>query len=357
MPVLAAEPPNIINHVFMVGDMSPSMHRHKAAFVGVYDRLVAHLASRSRELDQETRISTYLFAEAGTERCVVWDKDVLRMPSIEGLYRPDPRYGRTALIDATMLAIGDLKLISQKYGDHSVLFFDITDGEENHSRNFGPRDLNRAISAAPENETYACLVPNRMGVAEAKRHGFPEGNIEVWDTASAHGVEQMGKVVRDAADMFMEGRASGIRGYSASSGGGLFRMRSFSAADVRHQLTPMTPGSYYFLDVTVADCGGPRGKVGIERFFDSQGYGPYPKGKCYYQFTDTAVVQSYKNIAIENGGDVYSGTLDQVRGFVGLPEGAEIKVKPEPKPGMTVFIQSTSHNRNLFPGTRLLVFR
>jgi hypothetical protein len=41
---------------------------------------------------------------------------------------------------------------------------------------------------------------------------------------------------------------------------------------------------------------------------------------------------------------------------LGLPD-YEVTVQPARKPGCTIFFQSTSVNRNLFPGTRLLVMR
>lgn len=355
-------PTNIINHFILIVDESWSMNHLRSAVVRVFDQFIARLAASSQENDQETRITVYFFNSYGTQKCIIYDKDVLRVPSLEGLYRPD---GNTALIQTFQVAMRDLREIPTKYGDHSFVVFGWTDGDENDS--YFPRthanqervigEWSRALATAPDNETYGLFVPDQKGVTRAERFGFPRSNVSVWDSTSVQGIEEAALFMGDIADSYMAARAQGVRGFSARSGGGLFTMRSFTASDVQHELTPMTPGSYYFLDVTEADCGGPRGKIGIEKLFLSRGRGPYPKGKCYYQFTDTAVIQSYKHVAIESGGHVYSGTLDQVRGFVGLPAGAEIKVRPEPKPGMTVFIQSTSHNRNLFPRTRLLVFR
>jgi len=365
MPVgaTASEPANYINHFILIVDESLSMRGLRAAVVRVFDAFIARLAVTSKTAGQETRITVYFFNSYGTQKCVIYDMDVLRVPSLEGLYHP---HGNTALLQTFQLAMSDLREIPVKYGNHSFVVFGWTDGEENDS--YFPRtrenqsrvisEWSRALAAAPDNETYGLFVPDQMGKVQAQQFGFPASNISVWDSTSEQGIEEAATLMGDVAESYMAARAQGVRGYSVRSGGGLFQMRDFSAADVRHELTPMTPGSYYFLDVTAADCGGnPHGKVPIEKFFEAQRRGPYPKGKCYYQFTDTALIQSYKHVAIESEGHVYSGTLDQVRGFVGLPAGAEIKVKPEPKPGMTVFVQSTSHNRNLFAGTRLLVFR
>lgn len=343
----APEPANYINHIIIVGDMSPSMREHKAAFIKVFDNLVAHLAARSKERDQETRVSVYLFAEAGTEKCVIWDKDVLRMPSIARFYDPQ-YYGMTALIDATMMAIEDIGTeISQKYGDHAIMTFDITDGKENHSRRFRAPQLRQAITGAPVNQTYACFVPDQYGVFEAKSHGFPPDNISVWDTTSREGVESMGEVLRSASDTFMEGRARGIRGYNARSGtgGGLFKIRDFTAADVTSALVPLAPDTYTLLNVAHE---GP-----IREFVEAAGI-TYVKGSAFYQLTKAVKVQSYKEVVVEHEGLLYTG--DEARQLLGLPD-YEVTVQPSHKPGMTIFFQSTSVNRKLFGGTRLLVMR
>jgi len=370
MPVgaTASEPANYINHFILIVDESLSMRGLRAAVVRVFDAFIARLAVTSKTAGQETRITVYFFNSYGTQKCVIYDMDVLRVPSLEGLYHP---HGNTALLQTFQLAMSDLREIPVKYGNHSFVVFGWTDGEENDS--YFPRtrenqsrvisEWSRALASAPDNETYGLFVPDQMGKVQAQQFGFPASNISVWDSTSEQGIEEAATLMGDVAESYMAARAQGVRGYSVRSGGGLFEMRDFSAADVKSVLVPMTPGSYYFIDITDAMCGGPRGKIGIEKVFADQGRA-YPKGKCYYQFTDRAKIQSYKSVAIEVAPErpqderrVYSGSLDQVRGLVGLPDGYEVTVAPTPKPGMTVFVQSTSHNRNLFPGTRLLVFR
>jgi hypothetical protein len=331
---------NFINHITIAGDESYSMTSHHQAFIQVYDNLVKHLAERSKHHDQETRITTYLFNNDA--RCVVYDKDVLRMPSIGEFYQPR---GGTALIDAALLAVDDQKLIPQKYGQHAFLTFVLTDGEENRSRRT-PAELTRAIESAPDNCTYAAFVPDQHAVYEAKRFGFPKDNISVWDTSSARGVEDAGEVMRTATDNFMEGRAHGVHGYGAGGGGGLFKLRDFKAADVQRAAVPLTRGSYYFRDV--------HEKCRIDEFVTGLGL-PYIVGKHYYQFTKAETIQPQKAIAVELGGDVYTGP--EARAILGLPNDHSVRVKPDQKAGCVIFVQSTSYNRNLVPGTRLLSVR
>ncbi len=119
---------NFINHVALVLDASSSMSRLSGKVIEVADQQIAYLARRSRELDQETRVTVYVFANK--VECVIYDKDVLRMPSLKQLYRVG---GMTALLAATLTSQRELAQTAQLYGDHSFLTFVLTDGQENAS--------------------------------------------------------------------------------------------------------------------------------------------------------------------------------------------------------------------------------
>jgi hypothetical protein len=138
---------NIINHIVLVLDASLSMDSVSEQLVKVADNQIKYLAQRSKELDQETRITVYTFNTTGYYsgfnkqriECLIYDKDVLRVPSIASLYKAD---GATPLIDATILALDDLAMTPEKYGDHSFLVYVLTDGQENASRNRAIRPYN-----------------------------------------------------------------------------------------------------------------------------------------------------------------------------------------------------------------------
>ncbi len=345
---------NYINHITIVGDESASMRGNATAFTKVYDNLVAHLVERSRHHDQETRITTYLFNSSTGTRCVTYDKDVLRVPSIAASYHPA---GRTPLVDATMLALSDLRMIPQKYGSHAFLTFVLTDGQENASRVRGDV-LSAVINSAPDNETYAVFVPDQHAVFEAKKFGFPAGNISVWDTTRTAGVEDAGATMRAAAETFMTGRARGVHGYRG--GAGLFTMQDFSVKDVKGAAVPLTAGSYFFLDVP----GKASDKYRIDEFVGKATGKPYVLGRGYYQFMKPETIQPGKGIAVEVvtevpgcPPDVQVYTGPQARTVLGLPDGHSVRVRPNQKAGCTIFVQSTSYNRNLVGDTRLLVLR
>jgi hypothetical protein len=329
-----------INHVVLVLDASSSMSQHTSSLIRVADEQVKYLARRSQELDQETRVTIYSFAN--TVECLVFDRDVLRLPSIATLYRP---YGMTALIDATLKSMDDLAETPERYGDHSFLIYVLTDGQENRSRN-APGHLQNRLENLRENWTVAVLVPDQLGKREAQQFGFPRDNIAIWDTTSASGVSEAGETIRRATDTFMENRSKGVRGTRTLFSTGVDAVNPATVSGL--QVLPET--SYEILPV--------RYKSPIREYVDKWGRNHnYVLGKGFYQLTKRETIQPQKAIAIreKSTGKVF---FDQrARDILGLPQGVEVRVSPNTNPLYDVFIQSTSVNRNLVPDTDLLVLR
>jgi hypothetical protein len=334
---------HLVNHVVIKIDESSSMTHLRHAVEQVFDGLVSDLAEQSRERDQETRVTVYAFSDGGTERCIVWDCDVLRIPSIKGRYSP---HGLTALVDCEVLALDDMDLISQRYGDHAFICYTISDGGENDSRN-SAETLRRRFLTLPENVTAGIFVPDRNCARYARdKVGYPEGSIQIWNPNGHNAIEQVAQQMRETNAAFFTGRASGVR----SARSGMFTPGSFSAADVQAQLTPITPGAYGVYDVQHDEQ--------IDIFIGQATRRPYQKGRAYYQLTKPVNVQDYKDVLIEANGQVYSGPLSKARALLGLP-GHAVRISPRDlsTSGCTVFIQSTSYNRKLLAGTRVIVLR
>lgn len=328
---------NYINHVVLVLDASSSMNPHRRDLIRVADGQVKYLARRSQELDQETRVSIYSFNDR--VQCLIYDKDVLRLPSIESLYRPQ---GMTALIDATLKSLDDLDQTATLYGDHAFLAFVLTDGQENRSRNRASTLVSR-LRTLRDNWTVACLVPDQRSVFEAKGFGFPPDNVAVWDATSAAGVVEVGETIRRATDNFMNARATGVRGTRSLFSTGL---DAVNANTVRANLTPLRSNAYDILPVHEDSP--------IRDYVYSRGL-DYKIGKGFYQLTKTENIQSQKQIAIreKSTGQVFWG--DAARDILGLPSDVGVRVKPDINPEYDVFVQSTSVNRKLIRDTDLLV--
>lgn len=339
---------NYINHVALVLDASSSMSHLSGKVVEVADQQIAYLARRSQELDQETRVTVYVFADQ--VECVIYDKDVLRMPSLQQLYRVG---GMTALLAAALKSQRELAQTAQLYGDHSFLTFVLTDGQENASHRCpdaparDQRQLVQAVSRMIEtqdaNWTLAVLVPDQMGKREAMQCGFPKDNIAIWDATSTQGLEEAGQVIQQATEKFMVGRTKGIRGSRAvfSTGAEAVNKDTIEAAG----LTPADPSQYQLIAVArdaairdwVVECGH-----------------TYRTGGAFYQLSKSEKIQARKQIAVlEKKTDrVYTGP--EARVLLGLPD-AEVRVKPDHNDDFTIFVQSTSVNRKLVANTRLLL--
>ncbi|TDT24420.1 hypothetical protein EV562_11832 [Streptomyces sp. BK208] len=339
---------NYINHVALVLDASSSMRRLSHKVVEVADQQIAYLARRSQELDQETRVTVYVFADQ--VECVIYDKDVLRMPSLKQMYRVG---GMTALLAATLKSQRELAQTAQLYGDHSFLTFVLTDGQENVSHRCpdapvrDPRALVEAVATMIEtqadNWTLAVLVPDQMGKREAMQYGFPKDNIAIWDATSTQGLEEAGQVIQEATEKFMVGRTKGIRGSRAvfSTGADAVNKETIEAAG----LTPVESSKYRLIDVTR--------DVAIRDWVVERGH-TYRTGGAFYQLSKSEKVQPKKQISVlEKKTDrVYTGP--EARALLGLPD-VEVRIRPDHNDDFTIFVQSTSVNRKLVANTRLLL--
>ncbi len=336
---------NIINHVGLLLDASSSMGSHSRQLVAAVDKLVQRLAARSQEVDQETRITVWTFSSGRSTKAaevVVWDRDVLRLPSIASLYRTG---GMTALVQSTREAIDDFESVPTRYGDHSFLLYVLTDGMENDSLpQFKVTPLSDTLTRLPDNWTVGVLVPDFDGEHEAKKFGFPAGNIARWDTSSADAATEVGERIFATADAYMAGRARGERSTRTlfSTGADAVNDQTIRQAG----LTPLRDGSFKLWTVWRDQS--------IRDFVDEQlGAGRYVSGRAYYEHTKAETIQPQKNLAFMSkvDGQVYTGR--EARAMVGLPD-MYVKVAPDFNPEYRIFVQSTSTNRRLKAGTQLL---
>jgi hypothetical protein len=352
---------HFVNHVALVIDKSGSMRGHSEQLVRVVDEFVKGLKEESDRLGHETRISLYAFDHLVEN--LVWDMDVKHLPSMRGLYTVEN--GATALIQASVKALDDLGHIWEEYGEHSFLQVVVTDGEENASgadRTGARHDHlpdGRAVldewlgriadkmNSLPDHWTSAIMVPNSLAKRTAQQYGFPTGNISIWDADSAEGVEEAIGAVKTAATKFLRDREQGVRGTR-----NLFAMgQDLSTADVKSSLQAMDAGKYVLIPVDQ--------QTSIRDFVTRAGH-QYRTGCAFYELSKREKIQANKQIAVAEKDPVTGRTTGKVfsgpaaRQLLGLPQ-TEVTVTPGSNAAYTVFVQSTSVNRKLVPGTKLLV--
>jgi len=307
--------------------------------IKVTDSIVQNLANRSKQMEQETRVSIYQFN--GSVENIVYDQDALRLASVNGVY--DCR-GSTALIDATLKVISDLEKTATLYGDHSFLMYVITDGGETDRPN-GAQELFARIGKLPDNWTLAAFAPNPMCVGEAKKYGFPANNVALWSTTE-QGMEEVGKVINEATNQYMTMRSTGKKGTK-----NLFYLNTnIDTSTIQKSLSELNPKTFDILHVRDYDDG-----KAIKEFVESWKI-DYRVGSAYFQLSKPEKVQASKNIIVKKkfDGKVFHGP--EVRSLLGLPD-CEVKVSPTSFKDFEIFVQSTSINRKLVKDTMLIVIK
>ena len=330
---------NEIIHIALVLDASGSMHRLARKVVEMADEQIQELKTASEKLNVETRVSVYSFSYSTHIKCLIFDKDVFRLPSIKGLYEAN---GQTALIDATIKSQQDLAATAQMYGKHHFRTYVWTDGIENDST-YRPDHLRSILSGQGDNWSVAVLVPDADAKGRCLAAGFAPGNILVWDV-SAQGMEDAAIKVKESTQSYMTSVSRGVA-YDKNNvfGTGIDKVNT---ATVKANLVPLTKGSYQVWDVTEDKR--------IDLFVQSKGW-TFHVGKGYYQLTGKRVlVQANKRILVleKSTGLVYGGA--EARTLVGLPNGTDAYVKADDNPDYIVLSQSTANNRKLLAGTKFV---
>lgn len=327
----------LVNHVALVIDGSGSMLQLADQVVKVTDQLISELAQRSKDTDQETRVSLYVFEDTNNIKCHTYDKDVLRMPSLRGLYRA---VGMTPLIQATLKSIDDLEKTATLYGDHAFLLYVITDGGNNVANHLAS-DLKAKLKKLEDNWTVACFVPGARERDQAVGFGFPADNIQIWETSQA-GMTKMAETIKKSVSTYYTARAAGVRGSK-----NLFSM-DLGKLNTRNlgKLEPLHFGQYKIYDV--------KEDSRIDEFIETKTRRAYRLGEGYYQLVVPVKVQAAKKVAVLDKKKMVLYHGDNARKLLGLPD-YEVKVAPDAHKDFDIFIQSTSVNRKLLAGQKLVV--
>lgn len=250
---------------------------------------------------------------------------------------------QTALFDATAKAINQMQdLPVGKDEDVTYLINVITDGEENASR-MNAAALNSLMQSVQKTDlwTLTFLVPRGGRYTLCRNFGIPDGNVMEWD-ATAQGVKKYADANRGGIERYFTARSTG----STSVKSFYTDMTAVSVKEVR-QLDDLSKKAT-LLNVTRDSD--------IRTFIEGTGR-TFIKGAAFYQLVggkDNAdKVQDYKKVLIMEKGktSVYGG--DDARQLLGLPD-YETKVRPGDHGSFDIFIQSTSVNRKLKKGTKVI---
>lgn len=335
-------PKKLVNHFIILLDRSGSMNSVRREALDGVNKTLRDITKAAEESRQETRVSLYDFAD-------YVNRPFFERPTqmVEQLYSYYPN-GGTALFDAVERAINDHLVPQSQYEDHSFVVIAITDGQDNGSRDKTGRTMNELVRRVQGTDRWTVtfqLPPNHK--APFCRHfSVPEGNVTEWE-ATRQGVERA-TVQRDL----------GTQAYFAGRSVGVNSTKSFYEK-VTTDLSKLNTNT---LRQTLTNIAGQVKTWQVDREEDIQpfvqrqlGNVPYIPGTAFYQLTKTeARVQPYKKVLLMEKGSraVYGG--DEARRLIGLKDGATCRVIPGNHSNFDIFIQSTSNNRKLVRGTKVV---
>ena len=323
-------------------DRSGSMQSIRKETVASLNAQIAKFKEECKKSNLEGKLSILTFNEY-----VQWD--LVEHPLDQAVdidsSSYDPR-GNTALYDA----VGDAIAASKPKTASRKMILVITDGQENQSVRFSLYSSTNNIKGVvesilkDESVTIAACVPPGAKYLVNMNMGIPNENITEWE-ASAKGVMEMtSSVTRGTTSLF------------TSYNSGATRSMSYFQPDLNNLLKAVVATNLE--DVTdkfTVHSNVPGGS--IRDVVKTMTGKPYQVGSSFYQLTKKETVQDYKNIVLleKSSQKLYTG--EHVRSLLRLPQGGTIELNPASSQDYEIFIRSTSWNRRIMPGTKILVLK
>ena len=251
--------------------------------------------------------------------------------------------GRTALYDAVGKTVESMQKSKGKRKNMSFVVVVITDGFENASVRYNKFNLLDLINNLQSTDKWSFVFQVPRGSYKQQlcnMLGIPEGNVSEWD-ATEQGL-------RTATVQ----NVTGINAFYIARSAGKGSVKSF-------YITDMSKVSVSKIKKTLDDITDKVKSWKVDKEWDITSFcnvknGDYRVGAAFYQLTKTEEVQSYKKFLVMEKGkrSVYAG--DGIRRLLNLPDCGTIKLSPGNHANYDIFIQSTSPNRKLVRGTRLI---
>ncbi len=333
-----------VTYVAMVLDRSSSMSSICHEAIQTFNHMRDTLIGRER-----TKMALITFSDTAQVQTVPTDVANVRTLTPYD-YRPS---GWTALYDGVDLAITTLQDAARtaKRGAQFLLIV-VTDGEENSSRRVTQGALRKTISDLQDKGswTFAFNVPPGYAARTAQLLDLPRDNVREWE-ATAKGMIETRVTTNSAMDSYYmsvssanaAGNASQVRSFYAPV---TTDLSSVKAASLKRELDDLS-AQFKLFDV-------PKEQV-VKEFVESKTRKPYLIGQAYYQLMKPEKVQPTKSVLIQEKGKSQVWGGPEARELIGLPSDQHAKVTPGNHSNYDIYVQSTSWNRKLPRGTKVLV--
>lgn len=191
--------------------------------------------------------------------------------------------------------------------------------------------------------TFTFQLPPGQKHLFCQEYSVPSDNVMEWE-ATARGVEEASVATTMGLTGYFGARAKDQRSVT-----NFYITADMSKVDPKKVKTNLDDISDRFKVYEVGK------EVAIKDFVEAKTGRPYVIGSAYYQLTKTEKVQPQKEVLVQEKGKKAVWGGDEARQLIGLPDGDSAKVVPGNMANWDVYIQSTSPNRKLVRGTKVLV--
>jgi len=328
------------NYVTFVVDRSGSMSPFTDDIPRVLGDLVQKIKSNGKLLGQQTRVAfQYFNTNVDEAPGFTLVDDGVDIPS----YWPN---GMTALNDAIISAVKNHKRRVKPNllnSDVAHLIIVLTDGEENGSRHTHS-EVRQTIESL-EDCTVVMNVPkgtDRHYLANV--YGLDIENVNVWEV-SERGLGETKAKTSVALDSYQLARSQGVKKVT----------NFYATTDLSHlnkaDLQDCENMTKLFKVVEV-----PR-EMRIDEFVKSTTGRPYVRGTNFYQLSKKEKVQAHKDLIVKEKTNptLYGGS--KIRDVLNIPRYIDGELTPGNHANYDIFVQSTSDNRKLVRGTKVLVMK
>jgi len=324
------------NHVILVVDKSGSMSGLENQVVQQFNSILSGLSENAKKFNQRTEVTQYQFGSSVTQ--VYQSQNVER---VKNNFQYSARESSTRLFDGVSEAIRWAKTHPDYLDeDTSFLVLVLTDGYENAS--FVRADqLNREIQEVTKTGRWTLTFQVPHGNAsQITRFGISPENVREWEQ-TVKGLDTVRQTTVAGFQNFYNSRSLG--------------QKSINNFYVQPNLVNKTKQIKKLDDVSKEYTLLEVSKEQQIRPFVENKTGNFYLGCAYYLLTKKETVQPQKDVLLYDKvtKKIYGG--DQARDIIGLPKGANAKVEPYLHANYDIFLQSTSVNRILPRGTKVLV--
>lgn len=341
-------------YVAFVLDRSGSMSSCWNEAIGAFNNTVETIKQQAK--DQETSVTFYTFSNNSQQ--VFFNRNP---NELNPLNPHDIRCdGMTALFDGVGDAVEALKKVKDANESHvSFLVITITDGGENNSTRYGTKERGlhpTGWGQAPKKDLVELLRETQttdrwsfvFQVPPGSKRGFvmmgvPDDNIREWNN-DRRGAIEADRATQVGLTSFFQGKKRGVNKVTQ-----FFVETDMSNVDIDDIKKKLTDESDRYKQYDVSQ------EAVVKDFVESKTKREYVIGSAYYLLMKTEKVQPQKGVLImeKKKKAVWAGR--QARKLIGLPDGVEAKVCPGNHASYDIYVQSTSVNRKLPRGTKVLV--